>query len=53
MGREALGTVKVLCPRLGECQGQEEGVGGLLSRGRGGDRRFSEGKLENGITIEI
>ena len=35
MGGEALGPVKVLCPSIGECQGQEEGVGGLGSRGRG------------------
>jgi hypothetical protein len=35
MGGEALGPVKVLCPSVGECQGQEVGVGGLVSRGRG------------------
>jgi hypothetical protein len=29
-----LGLVKVLCPSIGECQGQEAGVGGLGSRGR-------------------
>ena len=29
-----LGLVKVLCPSIGECQGQEAGVGGLRSRGR-------------------
>jgi hypothetical protein len=34
MGGETLGPVKVLCPSVGECQGQEEGVGGLVSRGR-------------------
>jgi hypothetical protein len=34
MGEEALGPVKVLCPSTGECQGQEVGVGGLVSRGR-------------------
>jgi hypothetical protein len=34
MGGEALGPVKVLCPSIGECQGQEVGVGGLVSRGR-------------------
>ena len=32
---EALGSVKVLSPNVGECQGQETGVGGLVSRGRG------------------
>jgi hypothetical protein len=35
MGEEALGPVKVICPSIGECQGQEAGVGGLVSRGRG------------------
>jgi hypothetical protein len=35
MGGEALGPVKVLCPSVGECQDQEAGVGGLISRGRG------------------
>ena len=35
MGGKDLGPVKVLCPPgVGECQGQEEGVGGLGSRGR-------------------
>jgi hypothetical protein len=34
MGGEALGPVKVLCPNIGECQGQEVGLGGLVSRGR-------------------
>jgi hypothetical protein len=34
MGGEALGPLKVLCPSIGECQGQEAGVGGLGSRGR-------------------
>jgi hypothetical protein len=28
MGGEALGPVKALCPSIGECQGQEVGVGG-------------------------
>jgi hypothetical protein len=45
---------KVLCPSIGEWQGQEVGVGGLVSRGRrGGDRRFSEEKLGKGITFEM
>jgi hypothetical protein len=35
MGGEALGLVKILCPTIRECQGQEAGVGGLESRGRG------------------
>jgi hypothetical protein len=33
MGGKALGSVKVLCPSIGECQ--EVGVGGLVSQGRG------------------
>jgi hypothetical protein len=46
--------VKVLCPSIGKCQGQEAGVGGLGSRGRG-ERigGFSEGKLGKGITFEM
>ena len=35
MGGEALGLVKVLCPSIEECQGQEKGVGGFWSRGSG------------------
>jgi hypothetical protein len=35
MGGEAVGPVKVLCPSIGDFQGQEAGVGGLGSRGRG------------------
>jgi len=35
MRGEALGPVKVLCPSIAECQGQEGKVGGLGSRGRG------------------
>lgn len=35
-----------ICPSTGECQGQEEGVGGLVSKGsRGG---LLEGKLGKG-----
>jgi hypothetical protein len=30
MGREVLGPVKTLCPSVGECQGQEAGVGWLF-----------------------
>jgi hypothetical protein len=36
-GGEALGLVKILCPSVGECQGQEMGMGGL------GHRRRREG----------
>jgi hypothetical protein len=56
MGGEALGPVKVLYPIVGECQGQEKGVGGLLSRGRGeggGDRGCLEGKPGKGATFEM
>jgi hypothetical protein len=35
MGEEALGSVKVLCPSIGDCQGQEVGVVGLVNRGMG------------------
>jgi hypothetical protein len=46
MGGEALGPVKVLCPSIGDCQGQEAGVGGLGSKGR------VEG-IGKGITCEM
>jgi hypothetical protein len=52
MGGEALGPVKVLCSSIGECQGQEAGVGGLVSRGSG-ELGFSEGKPGKGITFEM
>ena len=35
MGGEDLGPVKVLYPIIGEWQGQEAGVGGLVNRVRG------------------
>jgi hypothetical protein len=35
MRREDLGPVKVICPSIGEFHGQEEGVGGLVSRRKG------------------
>jgi hypothetical protein len=54
MGGEALGSVKVLCPNIGEFQEQEAGVGGLGSRERGeGIGDFSEGKLGKGISFEV
>jgi hypothetical protein len=45
MEGEALGLVKALCPSVEECQDEEAGVGGLVSRELG-DRigGFSEGK---------
>ena len=49
MGGEVLGPVKFLFPSIGKCQGQEMGVGGLVSSGRG--RR--EGKLGKGKTFEM
>ena len=50
MGGEAFGPVNVLCPSIGECQGQEEGVGELVSRGRGeGKWGFSEGRPGKGM----
>ena len=53
MGGEALGPVKALCP-IGNCQGQEAGVDGLVSRREEeGDRVFSEGKPGKGITLEM
>ena len=45
--------MKVICPSVGECQEQEEGVDGLVSRGRGKDRGFLEGKPGEGITFEM
>ena len=44
--------MKVLCPSIGECLGQEVGVG-RLGRRCGEDRGFSEGKLGKGITFEM
>ena len=45
----ALGPVKAVFPSVGECQDQEVGVGGLVSRGRG-DRigGFQRGNQERG-----
>jgi hypothetical protein len=53
MGGEAFGPVKVLCPSIGECQGQDaEWVVGEQREGEG-DRGFSEGKLGKGLTFEM
>jgi hypothetical protein len=38
LGEEALGLANILCPRTGECEDQEAGVGGLRSRAGGGYR---------------
>jgi hypothetical protein len=51
MGGEVLGPVEVLCPSVGECQGQEAGIGGLVSRRREeglGGRGFQRGNQERG-----
>jgi hypothetical protein len=53
MGGEAIGPMKIICPSIGDCQGQEAGVGRLVSRGRAGCRGFSEGKLGKWITFEM
>ena len=46
---EALGPVKALCPSVGKSQGQELGVNGLVSRGRGeGINGFLRGNQERG-----
>jgi hypothetical protein len=52
MGGEAFGLVKVLCPSIGDCQGQEVGGGGLRRRGKSErGREFLERKLGKGITF--
>jgi hypothetical protein len=54
MEGEALGPVKALCPSVREYQGQEVGVGGMVSRGGGGeDRGFLVGKPGKSITFEM
>jgi hypothetical protein len=50
---EVLGPGKALCPSVEECQGQEAGVGKLVSRGRGGDRVVLVRKPGKGITFEM
>ena len=51
MGREALGPVKVLCPSIGECQGQEAGMGGFWSRGRERGQEIFRGETRKGDNI--
>jgi hypothetical protein len=53
MGGEALGPVKALCPSVGEWQDREARVGGLVIRGRGWNRRFSEGKWVKEIAFDM
>jgi hypothetical protein len=52
MGGEAHGLAKIICLSMGECQGQEAGVGGLGSRVGGGYRGLSERKLGKGIALK-
>ena len=52
-GGETLGTVKVLCPSIKECLGQELGMGVL---GAGGEVRgevICRGEIEKGIIFEM
>jgi hypothetical protein len=52
MGVDALSSVKILFPSIEECQGQEVGVGGLGSRGRGkGIGDFFGGETRKGDNI--
>jgi hypothetical protein len=51
VGGEVLDPVMVLCPSIGDCQGQEEGVGGLVSRGRGKGLGSFRGKSRKGGNI--
>jgi hypothetical protein len=49
VGGEVLSPVKAPSPSVGECQGQEAGVGGLVSRGReDGLGSFRRGNQERG-----
>ena len=51
MGGEALDPVKVLCPSIGECLGQEAGVGRLGSRGGGRGQGIFRGETRKGNNI--
>jgi hypothetical protein len=51
MGGEFLGPVKALCPSVGECQGQEAGVGGLVRRGSGEGKGVFRGETRKGDNI--
>jgi hypothetical protein len=48
MGGEAFHPVKVLCPSIGEFQGQKAELGDQRERDVG-----FQGKLEKGITLEM
>ena len=45
--------MKVLCPSIGECQGQYARVGGVGAGMGGADRGFSVRKLGKGIPFEM
>ena len=57
MGGGSLGPVKALCPRVGECQDREAGVGGWVeehchrNRGRGRGYGVSRGETRKGDNI--
>jgi hypothetical protein len=56
MEGEALFPMKTLCPSVCECQDQEAGVGGLVSRRKGegegrGRGNFGEGETKKGDNI--
>jgi hypothetical protein len=51
MGGETLGLEKILCHSIGECQGQEVGVGGLGSRGKGRGEGIFRGETRKGDNI--
>jgi hypothetical protein len=53
MEGEAPGPVKVLCPNMGECQGQEAVWMVWGAEGGRQNRGLSERKLGKGITFEI
>ena len=48
MGGEALGPVKVLCPSIRECQGEQARVGGMGSKERERIGDFWKGNQERG-----
>jgi hypothetical protein len=51
MGGESLGPVKVLCPSIRECQGQEERVGRLVSSRMGEGMGVFGGETRKGDNI--
>ena len=51
MEGETLGSVKVVCPSIGECLVQEAGVGELVSRGRGEGIGVFQGETREGDNI--